>query len=59
MDPPFGRRMTLPEPAPSTNFRARIVAPWSLFALCLAAALLSFFLYAHRVPSLLHALGDS
>jgi len=50
--------MTLPKPAPSTVSAARALAPWGVFAICLGAALVSFFVYADRVPSLLQALAE-
>ena len=50
--------MTPPTPVQATKSTVRILAPWSLFAALLLAALVSFFLYADRVPSLLQALAD-
>mgnify|MGYP001290552641 CR=1 FL=1 len=50
--------MTHPEPAPTTSSTLRILAPWVVFFVLLAAALASFFIYADHVPSLLQALAD-
>ena len=54
----FARHMTHPPPAPTTRSTLRILLPWTVFAVLLVAALVSFFVYADRVPSLLHALSD-
>ena len=50
----------MPEPVTSPLPRAtpKRVIPWVVFAICLAAALVSFFVFADRVPSLLQALAD-
>jgi len=42
-------------PQPATPER---VIPWAVFAVVLAAAVASFFVFANRVPSLLQALAD-
>ena len=50
--------MTPPAPVPSRPATVKVLAPWALFGVLLAAALVSFFLYADRVPSLMQALAD-
>ena len=50
--------MTQPAPAPTTKSTLRILAPWMVFVVLLVAALVSFFIYGDRVPSLLQALAD-
>ena len=50
--------MTHPPPAPTTRSALRILLPWTVFAVLLVASLVSFFVYADRVPSLLQALSD-
>ena len=42
-------------PLPATASR---VIPWAVFAVCLSAAVVSFFVFANRVPSLIQALAD-
>jgi len=54
----FARHMTHPAPAPTSSSTLRILAPWIVFIVLLVAALVSFFVYADRVPSLLQALAD-
>ncbi len=53
------RRQILAEPVtnplPTTPKRA---IPWALFAAALSAAVVGFFLFANRVPSLMQALAD-
>jgi len=47
---------------PSTNPIPRSsvprLAPWTVFAVVLVAAIVVFFVYADRVPSLLQVLAD-
>jgi len=49
----------MPEPItnPQPATPARVI-PWALFAVFLAAAVVAFFVFANRVPSLLQALAD-
>jgi hypothetical protein len=50
----------MPEPTtnPLPTPPARRLVPWIIFSVVLLAALVSFFVYADRVPSLLQALAD-
>jgi len=50
--------MTPPDPVPDNRSAVKILAPWTLFGVVLLAAVVAFFLYADRVPSLLQALAD-
>ncbi|MEK7240227.1 MAG: hypothetical protein AAB224_06545 [Gemmatimonadota bacterium] len=50
--------MTIPTPAPTSRTRMRILAPWTVFFILLVAALVSFFRFADRVPSLLQTLAE-
>jgi hypothetical protein len=36
----------------------KVLAAWALFGVLLSAALVSFFVYADRVPSLMQALAE-
>ena len=50
--------MTLPEPVPDNRSAVKVLVPWTIFGVVLAAAVVAFFVYADRVPSLLQALAD-
>lgn len=47
-------------PAPVSSRRAtlKVLGPWALFGVLLVVAVVTFFLYADRVPSLMQALAD-
>jgi hypothetical protein len=50
--------MTPPPLIPTRPVSAKVLAPWALFAVLLSVAVVTFFLYADRVPSLMQALAD-
>lgn len=54
----LARRMTPPTPASTPRSSMRTLTTWTVFFILLAAALVSFFRFADRVPSLLQALAE-
>jgi len=50
--------MTEPGTNPTPVVSMQRMAPWVVFAVVLLAAVVAFFVFADRVPSLLQAMAD-